>query len=59
LFESNIITYDQYLTYAKPLKTELIPINGDDLRIVKTNDELKKLQTAANIIAKAIEHLKK
>lgn len=59
LFESNAITYDQYDIYAKPLKTKLVSINADDLRIVKTKEELSKLQKSADIICKAIEHLKK
>jgi Xaa-Pro aminopeptidase len=54
-----MITYDQYETYAKPIKTKLIPFNGDDLRIIKTPVELRKLQKAADIICQAIEHLKK
>jgi Xaa-Pro aminopeptidase len=59
LFESNAITYDEYLTFVKPLKTKLIPFDANNLRIVKTADELKKMQKAADIICKAIEHLKK
>lgn len=59
LFESNSISYDQYMAYVKPLKTKLIPINGDDLRIAKSKEELLKLQKSADIICQAIEHLKK
>jgi Xaa-Pro aminopeptidase len=59
LFESNLITYDEYTTYVQPLKTKLVKIDGNDLRIIKTPNELKKLQKAADIICDAIIHLKK
>jgi Xaa-Pro aminopeptidase len=37
----------------------LIPIDANDLRLVKTTDEIEKMQKAADIICAAIEHLRK
>jgi hypothetical protein len=59
LFETNGVTHEEYLKFLKPLSTHLIPIDANDLRIIKTADELKKLQKSSDIICEAIEHLKK
>jgi Xaa-Pro aminopeptidase len=59
LFESNQVYYDDFNTFIKPVCKQLIPINGDDLRIVKTPKELLRMQKAADIACEAVNYLKK
>ncbi|MDR3257494.1 MAG: aminopeptidase P family protein [Mycoplasmataceae bacterium] len=59
IFESNQVYYDDFNTFIKPVCKHLIPLNGDDLRIVKTPKELSRMQKAADITCEAVNYLKK
>ncbi|MDR2823320.1 MAG: Xaa-Pro peptidase family protein [Mycoplasmataceae bacterium] len=60
LFEYDEISVAKYETCIEPLNIKnLLRFSGDTLRIVKTPEELKYLQKAADIACASVEHLKK
>ncbi|GEN45293.1 M24 family metallopeptidase [Alkalibacillus haloalkaliphilus] len=58
-FEKNHVTYSTYETYEKALNSEFIPVEGlvEQLRLVKTDAEIKILKEAAEIADAAFEHI--
>ncbi len=59
-FEEDYITYSAYNEFKEKLSnTELIPLKGiiEDLRMIKTHEELEAIKKAANIADKAFEHI--
>lgn len=54
-FEEEHVTFNQYRQLEKELNASLIPISSpvEDLRKVKTDDEIAKIKTAASIADKA------
>lgn len=60
-FEKDFVTYGQYETYQKHLEVELIPISGliEEIRIIKTEEELDVMKKAAKIADDAFLHIQK
>lgn len=58
-FEKNDVTYAAYESYQKALKVDLIPVNGlvEQLRLIKTTDELEIMKIAAEIADAAYTHI--
>lgn len=58
-FEQNTVTYAGYERYKKVLAVDLIPVSGvvEELRLLKSPDEIAVLQLAANIADEAFEHI--
>src|SRR5690625_586995 len=58
-FEANDITYAQYARFKELLDGKLIPVKGliEDLRMIKSTDELNILKKAAHIADQAFEHI--
>ncbi|TFB23830.1 aminopeptidase P family protein [Filobacillus milosensis] len=58
-FEKDTMTYGVYETYSKELECEFIPHTGlvEELRLIKTEDEIKVLKDAAQIADAAFEHI--
>jgi Xaa-Pro aminopeptidase len=53
-------TLQNFDLYIKPLNIKkIIYFDGNALRIVKSNEEIKLLQKAADIVCDAINHIKK
>ncbi|NBG88789.1 M24 family metallopeptidase [Isachenkonia alkalipeptolytica] len=58
--EDDFLTYEQYLNFNEKLEaTELVPLKRAliELRSVKTNEEIYKIQEAAKITDNAYEHI--
>ena len=58
-FEKEYVTYSQYELFQKKLDVELVPIGGliEEIRMVKTNEELAIMKKAAAIADHAFEHI--
>ncbi|WP_407268353.1 M24 family metallopeptidase [Radiobacillus sp. PE A8.2] len=58
-FEKDDITYGVFEQYKEAIDAELVPTNGlvEKLRLIKTEDEIRIIQTAANIADAAFEHI--
>lgn len=58
-FEKDQLTYAAYETYSQLFAAELIPVSGivEELRLIKTADELTTLKKAAEIADAAFEHI--
>lgn len=58
-FEKDDLSFALYELYNKAIEAELKPVSGivEDLRIVKTADEIAVLKQAANIADAAFEHI--
>ncbi|GAB3052132.1 M24 family metallopeptidase [Virgibacillus ainsalahensis] len=58
-FEKDYITYSQYEKYDKVIDAELVPVSGlvEEIRLIKTNDELDIMKKAAKIADDAYEHI--
>ncbi|GAA0457999.1 Xaa-Pro peptidase family protein [Alkalibacillus silvisoli] len=58
-FEKEHVTYQTFETYEKALKCEFIPVSSlvEQLRLVKTDAEIKILKEAAKIADAAFEHI--
>ncbi len=57
LVEKESFLIQDFLKYKDYIKT-IIPFNGDILRIQKTDDEIQKLQRAADIASETLEWIK-
>lgn len=58
-FEKDDMTYATFEVYKKSLDTELIPVSGivEQLRLIKTSEEITILKAAAKIADDAYEHI--
>src|SRR5690625_957649 len=58
-FEKDHVSYSQYENYKKVLEAELVPISGimEELRLIKSKDELELMKKAAEIADDAFEHI--
>ena len=58
-FEKNNLTYGQYEAYEKELKTDFVPVGDfvEQLRVIKTDEELKIIQEAVDIVDAAFDHI--
>ncbi|WP_101844260.1 Xaa-Pro peptidase family protein [Halobacillus sp. Marseille-P3879] len=58
-FEKDLLTYGQYDLFRKHVKAELIPTSGlvENLRLIKSEDELTILKDAAKIADDAFSHI--
>lgn len=58
-FEENDITFAEYRRYQKLFECELIPMSGvvENIRVIKSVDELDILKKAANIADAAFDHI--
>lgn len=58
-FEKEYVTYSQYESYKDVFEVELIPVSGlvEELRLIKTNDELAIMKKAAKIADDAFVHI--
>ncbi len=59
-FEEEYITYSQYSDFIKKLNNiELAPLNGviNDIRIIKTEDEIETIRKAAEIADQTFEYI--
>jgi Xaa-Pro aminopeptidase len=58
-FEQDTVTFSQYESYKAIFETELIPVSGivEELRSIKTTDELDIMKQAAKIADDAFEHI--
>ncbi|MFC4558785.1 M24 family metallopeptidase [Virgibacillus kekensis] len=59
-FEQDHVTYSTFGQYNELFTTELVPVSGivEELRLVKTEDELTVMRQAAKIADDAFEHIK-
>ncbi|AXF54780.1 M24 family metallopeptidase [Salicibibacter kimchii] len=58
-FEKAYTTYEKYERYQEAFDVKLVPVAGiiENLRLFKSNDELKTMQKAADIADAAFEHI--
>ncbi|MBS4173432.1 Xaa-Pro peptidase family protein [Bacillus sp. FJAT-49736] len=58
-FEQDYVTYSEFQTYQKFIKAELIPVTNliENLRLIKTESEIKILKEAADIADAAFKHI--
>jgi Xaa-Pro aminopeptidase len=58
-FEKNYLTYSAFESYRSKVDAELVPVSGliEDLRLVKTEAELKIIKDAADIADAAFKHI--
>ncbi|WP_163969973.1 M24 family metallopeptidase [Oceanobacillus halotolerans] len=58
-FERDHVTYSSYETYNKVLDVELVPVSGliEELRLVKSEEELSIMKKAAQIADQTFEHI--
>jgi Xaa-Pro aminopeptidase len=58
-FEEDFLTYSSFKVYDKEIDAELVPISGiiENLRLIKTDAELKILKVAADIADAAFKHI--
>lgn len=58
-FEKDYVTYSNYETYKRIFEVELVPVSGliEDIRLIKTEDELNILKKAAKIVDDAFVHI--
>lgn len=59
-FEKDHVTFAAYETYKNAFDVELVPVSGvvEELRLIKTEEELTILKQAAKIADDAFEHIK-
>jgi Xaa-Pro aminopeptidase len=60
-FEKEYVTYSHYELLQKKLDVELVPVSGliEEIRMIKTNEELAIMKKAAKIADDAFEHIQK
>ncbi|MBP2078219.1 M24 family metallopeptidase [Oceanobacillus polygoni] len=60
-FEQDYVTFTQYENYKNNFHAELIPVSGlvEELRLIKTNEELNTMKKAAKIVDDAFVHIQK
>lgn len=60
-FEKDLTTYGQYESYKKAFEAEIVPVSGlvEELRIIKTNEELEIMKKAAKIADDAFLHIQR
>jgi Xaa-Pro aminopeptidase len=58
-FEQDYVTYSSYQTYQNSIKSELVPVTSliENLRLIKTESEIKILKEAADIADAAFKHI--
>ncbi|WP_068671906.1 Xaa-Pro peptidase family protein [Oceanobacillus sp. Castelsardo] len=58
-FERDHVTFGEYALYSKTLEVELVPVSGiiEEIRLIKTTDELEILRKAAKIVDDAFAHI--
>ncbi|WP_249871971.1 M24 family metallopeptidase [Oceanobacillus saliphilus] len=58
-FEKDYVTYSQFETYTKNFDVDLKPVSGlvEEIRMIKTTDELNIMKKAAKIADDAFEHI--
>jgi Xaa-Pro aminopeptidase len=58
-FERDYVTYSQFENFKKSFDVELIPVSGivEEIRFIKTNEELDIMKKAAKIADDAFEHI--
>ncbi|KPH76415.1 MULTISPECIES: M24 family metallopeptidase [Bacillaceae] len=58
-FEKDHVTFGEYELYSKILEVELVPVSGiiEEIRLIKTPEELEILKKAAKIADDAFEHI--
>ncbi|MGJ9456942.1 M24 family metallopeptidase [Oceanobacillus sp. CF4.6] len=58
-FEKDYVTYAQFENYNKNLNVSLVPISGliEEIRLIKTSEELDIMKKAAKIADDAFEHI--
>jgi Xaa-Pro aminopeptidase len=58
-FEQDHLTFSEYASYRSAVKAEFSPVSGllEDLRLIKTEDEIKIIKEAANIAEAAFAHI--
>lgn len=58
-FEKDHVTFSQYEKYKSIFEADLIPVSGlvEELRLMKTNEELAIMKQAAKIADDAFEHI--
>lgn len=60
-FEAHQLTYAQYQNYSEKFEAELVPVGTvvEDIRLIKTEDEVEKIRKACAISDAAFEHILK
>lgn len=60
-FEKDYVTYSEYEMYRDAFEAELVPISGwiEEIRLIKTDEELAVMKQAAKIADDAFEHIQK
>ncbi|GIN38339.1 M24 family metallopeptidase [Heyndrickxia oleronia] len=58
-FEQDYVNYSAYMLYDKTFNAELVPVSGlvENLRLIKTDAEIKILKEAADIADAAFKHI--
>ncbi|PKR86041.1 M24 family metallopeptidase [Heyndrickxia camelliae] len=58
-FEQDYMTYSSFQTYEKAIQAELVPVSNliENLRLIKTESEIKILKEAADIADAAFKHI--
>ncbi|WP_373892746.1 M24 family metallopeptidase [Virgibacillus natechei] len=58
-FEKDHVTYSRYEDFKQAIEAELVPVSGlvEDIRLIKTADELSIMKQAAKIADDAFEHI--
>ncbi|MFP7412246.1 M24 family metallopeptidase [Priestia filamentosa] len=58
-FEEHAITYADFSTYQKEISSQLVPVSGlvENLRLIKTSEEIKILKEAAKLTDEAFHHI--
>lgn len=58
-FEEHAITYADFSTYQKEISSQLVPVSGlvENLRLIKTSEEIKILKEAAKLTDEAFNHI--
>lgn len=60
-FERDFVTYSQFENYKQQFDVTLVPVSGlvEEIRLIKTDEELKIMKKAAKIADDAFEHILK
>jgi Xaa-Pro aminopeptidase len=58
-FEQDHVTFGEYALYSKTFEVDLVPVSGiiEEIRLIKTTEELDILKEAAKIVDDAFEHI--
>jgi len=58
-FEQDYVTYSSFQTYQKEIQAQLVPVTNliENLRLIKTESEIKILKEAADIADAAFKHI--